>query len=1076
MKIIIILLLFSIGIGNNLNNMPITLNQPDGSEIECYISGDEFYQRLHDSNNYTIIQGRDGYYYYAQLSEEIVIPSQYKVMDVNPDDMRIEQNIKISKNSYLNSREQYFREIETRDAPSIGTINNLNVFIRFADEEEFVNTRLVYDVPFNDPEGPSMLHYFQEVSYNLLTVNTAHFPSCEENTNLSYQDQYSRAYYKPFNETTNPEGYQNNNQARTREHELLKNAIEFIENDVPNDLDIDANDDGYVDNVTFLVSGAPTGWSDLLWPHRWALYSYDVFINGSRVYDYNLNLDQGGYFTVGTLCHEFFHSLGAPDLYHYYDDVAPVAVGGWDVMDASSDTPQSMSAYMKYRYTDWIQELPEINYGGIYELNPLSNPENNIYRINSPVSSNEFFVVEYRVKEGIYEINTPGDANGLLIYRINNLISGNANGPPDEVYLYRVGGTLNSSGSFGAAIFSSNTGRTQFNDTTNPSSFLSDGNNGGVNISYVGIPEDTIEFSLTNLILVPTLEHVSFDSDNDGNINPGEEIILDFTIENLSDNIIANNIVATLTSNDNITINNSVLEFNNQVLESNELLAGAYVINISDEIELGDIELTLSIEANYIENNENLSYQSQSSHFVDVNLLQAGFPFFTSSEVLTAPTVVDLNNDGEKEIFFSDQTGIIRLLTADGLQLETNIFPYETGNQVWGTPAVADLNNDGLDEIIFTSKDKKLYVFSYDNLVFSYDASSWLIGTPAVANIDDDPELEIIIGGYSSSNRKLFAINHDGSDVDNFPIDIGERIQKGCSLFDFNANGKDDIVFGTDSKNIYLINDSGEVAEGFPFLTDGKIRTETLIINYNDQPIIFAGSDEGTLYSIDMNGQLRFSYNTGFEITVSPSVYIINNVMHIVIGTANGDIYAFDINGTINPDFPINIEHNIVGSILFADLNDSNTDEMIVVDGQGNLNIFDSNLNNYNNTPIKYDFSFSSSPSIEDIDNDGDLEILAGTVNSVYITDIKENSSLNESWNIFRGNYKRTGLFTYNICNPGDLNNDSTYNVIDIVAMINIILEDPNPDNNTLCASDMNDSGDINIQDIILLINLILDI
>ena len=45
--------------------------------------------------------------------------------------------------------------------------------------------------------------------------------------------------------------------------------------------------------------------------------------------------------------------------------------------------------------------------------------ENNIYRINSPLSNDEYFVLEYRVKEGLYEVNTPGDDNGLLIYRVN---------------------------------------------------------------------------------------------------------------------------------------------------------------------------------------------------------------------------------------------------------------------------------------------------------------------------------------------------------------------------------------------------------------------------------------------------------------------------------------------------------------------------------------------------------------------------------------------------------------------------------------------------------------------------------
>ena len=1071
----IYILLTTFVFSSNLKEIPTVLEQPDGSQFKCFISGDEFYQRLHDENNFTIIHSSDGFYYYAEVVNGALVPSQYRANITEPNNTTLIPDARISKQDYLNIRNEYFREVTTRDAPSIGTINNLNIFIRFADEEEFVDPRTLYDIPFNNPDGPSILHYFKEVSYDLLTVNTTHYPACDNNTNLSYQDQYPRDYYKPFNETSNPNGYQNSNQSRIREHELLRNAIEFIANDVPVDIDIDANDDGYVDNVTFLVSGAPTGWSDLLWPHRWALYSYDVFINGSRVYDYNLNLDQGGYFTVGTLCHEFFHSLGAPDLYHYYDDVAPVAVGGWDVMDASNDIPQSMGAYMKYKYTDWIEDLPIIEYGGTYQINPLSIPDNNIFRINSPVSNNEYFVLEYRVKEGIYEVNTPGDDNGLLIYRINNSLSGNANGPPDEVYLYRVGGTLSSSGSFGAAVFSNLTNRTKFNDTTNPSSFLSDNSNGGINISYVGNPENTIEFSVTNLVLVPTLENISFDSDNDGNINPGEEIILDLTIENFSDNITATNITATLTTTDDIVVNNSILDFNNQELLSNNVINGSYVLNISNDIDLGVSDLSLTIQANYTENDNFLSYVSQSYHSIDINLMQSGFPFYTSSEVISTPTIVDLNNDGEKEIFFSDQTGVIRLLNKNGLEITTNIFPFETNNQIWGTPAIADLDNDGISEIIFTSKDKHLYAFSYNDLLFSYDASSWLIATPAIANIDNDPELEVIVGGYSSSNKKLYAINHDGTDVINFPVDINEKIQKGCSLYDFDNNSKSDIVFGTDNKNIYLVKDDGSIAEGFPFLTNGKIRTETLVVDINGEPIIFAGTDQGTLYSVDSYGQLLFSFDTNFEITTSPSILTIGNTSYVVLGNSNGDIYALDFYGNLHSDFPININHSIVGNILFADLNNSNTDEMIVLDTQGNLNIFDITLSNYNNTPFKYDFSFSSAPAIEDIDNDGDLEILAGTVNSIYAVDLKEISSLNSAWNIFRGDYKRSGLFTYNNCNPGDLNNDTIYNVIDVVAMINLVLDGIELNASTLCNGDMNDSGDINIQDIILLINQILE-
>ena len=89
--------------------------------------------------------------------------------------------------------------------------------------------------------------------------------------------------------------------------------------------------------------------------------------------------------------------------------------------------------------------------------------------------------------------------------------------------------------------------------------------------------------------------------------------------------------------------------------------------------------------------------------------------------------------------------------------------------------------------------------------------------------------------------------------------------------------------------------------------------------------------------------------------------------------------------------------------------------EIIVVDDAGFLNIYNMDLTLYQSMPIKYDFSFFRSPLISDIDQDSDLEILVGTVNSLFIADIKQTANTTDSWNIFRENYKRNGLYVYQI-------------------------------------------------------------
>ena len=97
---------------------------------------------------------------------------------------------------------------------------------------------------------------------------------------------------------------------------------------------------------------------------------------------------------------------------------------------------------------------------------------------------------------GTFENSLP--ASGLLVYRINSLYAGmgNASGPPDEVYIYRPGGTTTANGNLNSAPFSQESGRRMFNDDTNPYCFLSDGGDGGLFIHQVGTCDDQISFIL----------------------------------------------------------------------------------------------------------------------------------------------------------------------------------------------------------------------------------------------------------------------------------------------------------------------------------------------------------------------------------------------------------------------------------------------------------------------------------------------------------------------------------------------------------------------------------------------------
>lgn len=497
MKKILILILIIVPLSvfaAYLEDIPSQVVQPDGSVLNLLASGDEYANYLHDANGYTIIQSpADGYYYYAVQSSGEPVPSAFRVGSVDPATLGVPKRINISKAAY-DAKKAFMNSPNKRNekGPNTGTVNNLNVFIRFADQTEFQLPRAFYDDRFNavGDSVNSLRTYFHKASYDQLNYVTHHFPDCDPQLNLSYQDSHPRSYFMPYNAVTNPTGYVDSNDRAVREQTMLAAAINSIASQVPTTLNIDADNDQAVDNVCFIIRGPHTAWADLLWAHRWALYMADAFINGKQVWDFTFQPEDQN--NVRTLCHEMFHSVGAPDLYHYtFNGVTPA--GCWDIMESGNG---HMGMYMKFKYGGWLQSLPVATAGNTYTLNPVSSSTNNVYKVAIPNSNSQFLVLEYRKRgSDIFEAELPG--SGLLIYRIHSSYEGNADGPPDEVYIYRPNGSSSVNGQIFEAAFSADNGHTEFNAYTNPRSFLSNGNSFQININSIGYAGDTISFTVS---------------------------------------------------------------------------------------------------------------------------------------------------------------------------------------------------------------------------------------------------------------------------------------------------------------------------------------------------------------------------------------------------------------------------------------------------------------------------------------------------------------------------------------------------------------------------------------------------
>lgn len=404
-----------------------------------------------------------------------------------------------------------------------GDLQNLVCFVRFADEAEtdqesgkkaFEYAPTFYETLFNgEADGDNSVYaYFRRSSYGQLSWRSSFWPSLSGSQVSSIQVSHPRTYYEEKSSVA-PDGYEDDTEKANRELTLVTEICNLLNSQMADDVVVDQNGDDIVDNLTIVLSnGSEIGNRHLLWPHRSDLMlpaDKSPRIKGKRMTSYLMVFDYAnGYgsnfnglrLNTGVLCHEMSHSLGTYDLYHASDNLNPVGV--WDLMSDNQQQAQQMTVYTKYRYCKWVDDIPEISEPGTYTLQPVggTSKEHIAYKIK-PVGHEEYFVVEYRKKEG-YDATIP--ESGLLVYRINPSQSGgnvgyNGTTRLDEQYIFRPGGTTKADGNILQAAFSQESGRTAFGGVAAEKPFYSDGTTANFAIANVSACGETITFDLLEM-------------------------------------------------------------------------------------------------------------------------------------------------------------------------------------------------------------------------------------------------------------------------------------------------------------------------------------------------------------------------------------------------------------------------------------------------------------------------------------------------------------------------------------------------------------------------------------------------
>ena len=215
---------------------------------------------------------------------------------------------------------------------------------------------------------------------------------------------------------------------------MLVSAINMVSDQV-NWADYDWNGDNEVEQVYFIYAGggqATGAGSNTIWPHKHNL-RYVKETNFQPMVKDGITIDtyacsnevnqKGNTAGIGTLCHEFSHCLGLPDMYdtsgNSGNTAANYGMGTWDLMNSGSYnnngyTPAGYTSWEKMM-AGWLEPVELASDAVVRDMKPLSEGGQS-YIIYNPAYRNEYYMIEHRAQSG-WDKNIP--AEGMLILHVD---------------------------------------------------------------------------------------------------------------------------------------------------------------------------------------------------------------------------------------------------------------------------------------------------------------------------------------------------------------------------------------------------------------------------------------------------------------------------------------------------------------------------------------------------------------------------------------------------------------------------------------------------------------------------------